>query len=75
MVDEFGGCPVCRECVALNIGKDHYGCCHTHKKKWYIGTNLFSNWKYEEESTWETNAATLSSYEEVVGWEGRPFPK
>jgi hypothetical protein len=46
--DDFGLCPVChRTDGCLNKNSDHVYFCQVHKKKWTIGSNLFSSWKEE----------------------------
>jgi hypothetical protein len=61
----FGGCPVCwQQQGVLNVGRAHLACCHTHKKYWYVGSNVFSAWREETEADWEKNKATLETYEE-----------
>ena len=61
----FGGCPECRDMTMLNIERNHYGLCHEHKVKWYIGANLFSAWRHETEEQWIANAAILEGYKEI----------
>jgi hypothetical protein len=62
----FGGCPSCG-CVdnIWNIGRDHWAVCHLHKTKWYIGSNLFSNWRRESEEDWLSNEYRLRHYRSV----------
>jgi len=65
-IDYFGGCPVCGGSDGqLNIGKIVWGICHKHKKRWLIGSGLFSNWKDETEKGWHRNKELLSTYEDV----------
>lgn len=42
----FGGCPVCG-CAGMVVsaGRPHWGVCHDHQVRWYIGDNLFSSWR------------------------------
>ena len=65
-VDYFGGCPFCR-CLdaCLNIGREHWYVCHTHRVKWLVGENLFSSWRHGSEATWTENAVVLARYVEV----------
>ncbi len=62
----FGGCPACG-CVAniWNVWKSHWAVCHRHRTKWYIGENLFSNWRQETEADWLANKYRLAEYREV----------
>ena len=65
-LDYFGVCPKCfRNDGYLNIERDHWYHCRTHKLKWWIGSNLFSCWQLEDESTWRANAELLAGYTEV----------
>jgi hypothetical protein len=64
--DYFGGCPECwRNDGYLNYGRDHWFVCHKHKVRWYVGSNLFSSWREEDEESWNENAKLLSTYREV----------
>lgn len=68
----FGNCSVCgRDNRCLNIGKAHYYVCHKHKKKWYVGSNLFSSWRDENEKIWKKNAKKIHKYDEIDGEEWR----
>lgn len=61
-----GGCPECHEMTTmLNIERNHFGVCKTHKVQWLIGRNLYSGWRHEDEAQWMENAALLESYQEV----------
>jgi hypothetical protein len=62
----FGACPNCGNAEAyLNVVRDHWSVCHTHKTKWWTGFNLFSSWEDEDESVWAKNVQTLKGYTEV----------
>jgi len=64
--DQFGACPACNTSDGyLNVERDHWGVCHTHKVKWFIGSDRFDTWKRENEETWEKNAQILSNYREI----------
>jgi hypothetical protein len=66
----FGNCSVCGENDGnLNIAADHYFVCHKHKKKWYVGSNLFSGWRDETEKLWKKNHKTIKKYEKINGYE------
>jgi len=44
--DYFGLCPVChRSDGYVNAGSSQYFYCGAHKKAWYAGSNLLSNWR------------------------------
>ncbi len=62
----FGGCPICGGTSGcLNIGRDHWFVCDSHKTKWWIGSNLFSGWRNEDEAEWARNEHRLENYMEV----------
>lgn len=62
----FGVCPMCKSNDGyLNLGGNHWCKCDTHKVKWWIGGNIFSDWRDESEEDWDTNAALLETYVEV----------
>lgn len=67
----FGMCPECakeffvRQLEYLNIKNDHYCFCNKHKTYWYVGTNLFGNWRLEKEEDWKRNEEFLSAYTKV----------
>lgn len=70
----FGVCPECfRGDGFLNIGRDHWFHCRTHKLKWHVGSNLFSAWRHESESRWAENAELLAGYRGVEEYHP-PFP-
>ena len=65
-MDYFGGCPECgKNDGCLNIGRSHWFICHEHKKRWPVGSNLFSGWKEETQEEWLRNEKLLLTYEEV----------
>lgn len=62
----FGGCPVCGTCEdVFNVRSSHWHVCHTHKKRWFVGENLFSHWQNENEEIWRLNRAVIEPYEDV----------
>ena len=59
----FGGCPKCGKCDGfLNVDRNHWAVCDTHKTTWCIGSNLFSSWHDETEADWQRNEKLLASY-------------
>jgi hypothetical protein len=65
-VEYFGGCPKCGlDDGYLNIGRDHWFVCHAHRRKWWVGSNLFSSWREQDDATFEENARLLAGYGEV----------
>lgn len=62
----FGVCPICKgQDGFMNVGREHWFVCQEHKTKWFVGSNLFSSWRYQSEEVWEENARILEGYEEV----------
>ena len=58
--DGIGGCPSCGlNDGFLNVGRDHWAYCRRHKTRWLIGSNLFSGWRHEDETTWLRNRYRL----------------
>ena len=63
----FGGCPECGKCDGfLNVERNHWAVCDTHKMTWRIGANLFSSWRHETEADWGRNVARLGGYSIVT---------
>ena len=61
--EPFGGCPECGKCDGyLNVGRNHWAVCDTHKTTWCIGSNLFSNWHHETEADWQRNEYRLAEH-------------
>ena len=78
-VEYFGHCPTCHGApdVILNLRRDHWACCHADKKRWCVGSNLFSSWREESEADWQRNYEQIKDYEDVESWHphstvGRP---
>jgi hypothetical protein len=64
--DHFGVCPVCKKQDGyINVGRGHWFFCHEHKKVWFAGSNLFSDWRDEDEMTQINNFEQINDYE---GW-------
>ena len=64
----FDVCPICsRHDGFINIGRGHWMVCHKHKKKWFIGSNLFSSWENEDEEIWRENHKIIKDYE-LIYW-------
>ena len=62
----FGGCPYCGANDGyMNVERDHWCVCDKHKTKWRIGSNLFSDWKDEDENVWMKNEYRLANYMKV----------
>ena len=67
--DEFvGACPHCgRYDSVLNVGRRHWAYCSVHGLYWWVGDNLFSKWRDEDESVWAANRLILTRYCRVTG--------
>lgn len=64
----FGACSVCGSSAGyLNIERNHFYICHKHKKRWNVGSNLFSSWHNENEQIWKKNWKKISKYDEITG--------
>jgi len=62
----FGGCPECgKDDGYLNVNRDHWFVCDVHKRKWWVGSNLFSYWREEDEAIWKKNSEKLAGYVDV----------
>jgi hypothetical protein len=67
----FGVCPHCLHTDGYtNIGPNHLGVCDTHQVYWYIGSNLFSSWKDENEEIWAANRKHIENYGRVQAFYG-----
>ena len=64
--DYFGGCPECGQTgQCMNVNRDHWFVCDEHKTKWWVGSNLFSCWRDEDEAIWKKNSEKLLGYIDV----------
>jgi len=63
-VDEvWGGCPKCLSHDGyLNLYREHWFKCDSHRVRWRVGSNLFSSWRHESESDWGRNGDRLAGY-------------
>lgn len=43
----------------------HWFVCDDHKTKWWVGSNLFDGWRYQDEETWRKNERILAGYTAV----------
>ena len=61
--ERLGGCPHCgRNDGWLNVGRDEWVVCNRHQVKWFMGSNLFSDWRHETEEDWLRNRYKLDRY-------------
>ena len=51
----------------FNIGRGHFVACDECKTYMFAGSNLMSNWRHEDESTWRRNHDSVKGYA-VVEW-------
>lgn len=66
--DDWGLCPTCGKTDGyINVGRGHWFYCQEHKKKWFVGSNLFSSWKDETEDEQRASYAELGfgSYDRI----------
>jgi hypothetical protein len=62
----FGLCRACGKTDGcINVGREHFFVCETHRTYWHIGSNLFSGWREEDANVWQQNVVTLSTYAEI----------
>ena len=62
----FGHCPVPEhQNYCLNIGRGHWMVCDKCRIKWFMGANLFSSWRYQNEDVWRANEKELRKYREI----------
>ena len=66
----FGHCPnKNHRNFVRNVGPDHWMCCDECKIRWLIGSDLFSGWRDEDESDWESNIHKIANYKDCSGSE------
>jgi hypothetical protein len=71
----FGACPECHsDGEMLNIGRGHWFVCDEHRTRWFIGSNLFSSWRDEDETIWRANHERLKDYRDVDPYFGAEVP-
>ena len=64
----WGHCPHPEhENYYLNIGRGHWMVCDKCKIKWFIGSNLFSSWREENEEIWKSNSEKIYGHRELTG--------
>ena len=49
----------------FNIGRGHYVACDSCRTFVFVGSNLMSSWRQENEDTWRCNSRSIEGYEEV----------
>lgn len=64
--DLFGGCPVCGVLTGImNVGAVHWGYCGRHRHRWWVGTDLFADWRRQDAQEWARNAFHLQDFTRV----------
>jgi hypothetical protein len=67
--NHFGGCPACHKTDGfLSVGPGQWFVCHRHRVKWFVGSNLFSGWKEQDEQHRLANYYKLAGYRDVEPW-------
>ena len=61
--------------MVRNVHRVHWMACDEHRVKWWIGSNLFSGWRHEDEGKWEANRAALRDYREIEPDEATRSPR
>jgi hypothetical protein len=66
-IEKYCPCPECGQEMDhyRNVGRDHFGVCLSCNVIFLVGSNLFSSWKEEDESTWADNKKYLSQFKLV----------
>jgi hypothetical protein len=66
----FGHCSVAEhDNYYLNFGRAHWMVCDECRIKWFIGENLFSSWRRQNQMIWNENSERLKEYETVeIKW-------
>ena len=47
----------------FNLGRGHYVACDTCKSYIFVGSNLISGWREENEDIWQANYDSVKGYE------------
>ena len=64
--DHFGVCPCCGTADGhLNIGRDHWMYCRTHRVKWRVGHDCFPDWRSQTPQDWRQNERLLALFDEI----------
>ncbi len=62
----FGACPYCgRVDGGFNRRSAHWDYCKKCKTVWFIGNNLFSSWRDENQDIWDENTRQFTGYRVV----------
>ena len=61
----FGACYCGNTGDCFNVGRSHWYCCDKCKTVWYVGSNLFSGWREENQEIWDKNVKEHAQYEEI----------
>ena len=49
----------------FNLGRGHFVACDECRTYVFVGSNLMSSWRSENEDTWEQNRDSINGYREV----------
>ena len=47
----------------FNVGRCHYLACDICRTFIFLGSNLVSSWRHEDEDVWEANCRSIEGYE------------
>jgi hypothetical protein len=68
-VEEWGGCPECHENHGFLFDwKDIWFICQTHRKKWWVGSGLFSAWEHQTDEYLTAQRLELMAYKSCQPW-------
>jgi len=56
----------------FNIGRAHFVACDRCRTCIWVGSNLMSGWRQENEAVWEQNSRSVRGYRMVEPWRGGP---
>jgi hypothetical protein len=59
-------------CTCISVGRAHFAVCMLHKKKRFIGSNLFSAWKDKSEEEWKKSAELLETFTSIDSEPAQP---
>ena len=59
-------CKYGHEIRFFNISRGHYAACDKCRTFIFLGSNLMSNWKQENEGIWQLNYKSIKNYKEVL---------
>ena len=66
LVPLFAGCAHCDSTDGyINIGQGHWFVCHKHRMQWYIGCDIFADWKEQTEEQQRAIHSNFADYQVI----------